>query len=267
MIYIAETDITFDIPLVDSDGNPFQAVSISYSLLDGDGKVLLPSTTLEGYTVNENAAIVIVAYLNTLAVTENRAARQINLLCFTVAGTQIQVVKTYVIELPDRSLLKGINTFATLATANMLAEEMPTMKAWATATNRQKSNALIESYRRLGKLRIGGLNYNDDYVYVGRLRVSGSSFSDLSAAEILALDAKLLLVLAQAQVAEADEILSGDSDSLGDSSNSSVASEQIGEVKKTYNGKLPPIRLPVSRKALSYISAWTNISVKRVGRG
>lgn len=267
MIYVAETDLTFDIPLVDSDGNPFQSTTISYYLLDGDGNVLQSSSTLGNFDLRSSAKIVVPANFNSLSATENRAARQINLSCITATGLIIQIVKTYVIELPDRTLLKGINTFATLATADMLAEEMPVMKSWTTATNRQKSNALIESYRKLGKLRIGGMNYNDDYVYVGRLRVSGSSFSDLSAAEILTLDPKLLLVLAQAQVAEADEILSGDSDSLDDSTSGGVTSEQIGEVKKTYGSRLPPIRLPVSRRALSYISAWTNISVKRVGRG
>ena len=262
MNYIAGTDLTFEIPLVDASGQSVDATSVEYSVLDGEGLTLLAYTALPGYTAGSDATVTVLATYNTLTGDIRKAAREIVLKCLTANGHAL-VTKTYVIESMAGTLIRGVNTLVTLASADMLASEMTSVGSWATASTQQKSNALIEAYTRLGNLRLFELDsLYYDYADVN-LKASRGSLLDLSQSEVLGLDEKMLAALSQAQVAEADHILSGDP--AAESRANGLILDTIGEVKQMYRNS-KPLKTPICRRALDYVSKYTSFSSKMLGR-
>lgn len=266
MRFTAGTDLTFEIALIDAEGNSVDATAITYTVTDGDGAALTGPTSLAGYTAGSDAVVTVPAALNTLTGTATKAAREIYLICTTATGKSV-VTKSYMIEAATGQLVRGVNTILTIASADMLATDMLDTEDWFSATRMQKTNALIEAYRRLCMVRLTGLRYGmasayDQPAQMTRIDRAFISLADLSVAEVLGMYPKVLAALSYAQVAEATVILTGSDD---DRRRSGLVLETVGEVKQMYrNGK--PIELPISRKALSYISAYANFSAKAIGR-
>lgn len=262
MSYIAGTDLTFEIALVDAAGNAVDATSVEFAVYDGEGAELLPFATLTGYTAGSDATVTVPATYNTLAPAVLKAAREIVLKCVTPNGVAL-VSKTYVVEQASGSLVRGVNSLVTLASADMLAAEMTSAQAWTTAVKQQKINALLEAYRRLGRLRLIPLDnfyYDRQRPFVSR---AATSILDLSISEVLSLDAKLIAALSLAQVAEADVILTGDPAEAR--RRDGLILDTIGDVKQMYRGT-KPLELPISRRALEYVSNYVTLGSKMVGR-
>lgn len=262
MSYIAGLALTFEIPLVDGAGNSVDATAVSYSVLDGDGTVLVASTPLAGYVAGSDAVITVPSGANTLDAGEVKAAREISLICTTATG-QALVTKTYIIEASTGALVRGVNSLVTLGSADMIADETQ-CSSFLAANTGQKTNALLEAYRRLSLLRFNFRKWDiDDDSRAWYPNGGNGSLEDMSASALLGIEPKVLKAISYAQVAEADSILSGDD--AESRRRTGLVLETIGEVKQMFrNGK--PLELAVSRKALNFISAYVVMGSKRIGR-
>lgn len=259
--YVAGTDLSFQIALANDDGVPIEATTAEYAVLDGAGAVLQPLTSL---AVNgSEAEVEVEAAYNMLPAGVVSDAREIKLHCQTEAGLVV-VTHTYVIEAVSGALVRGGNTLVTLGTADMLASTMSGISGWKTATRRQKVSALLEAYKRLGKLR---LTRHDtefrDYTSAPYPIAAAGTLVDMTPSEVLALDAKMLAALSLGQVSEADAILSGD-DAV-DRRSDGVILETIGDVKKMFRGS-KPLPLVVNKRTMGYLSAYVSVSTKVIGR-
>lgn len=245
MRYVAGSEITLDIELTDDNGKSFVADAVEYTMLDGDGNVISTPAAVADFLSGTSVTITLPANLNALAEGVIREARELRLRCTTEVG-QIIVSHAYVVEREAGRLVRGSNTMVTLATASMLAAEMSDALAWSEATRHDRTNALIEAYRRLCKLRFGEIN-----------------LADLSVDNVLNLDSKFAAALALAQVTEAISILAGDP--VNASRHSGIVVDQVGDVRREYRGN-KPIELPMSRKALSCVSYYTSVGSRLLGR-
>lgn len=263
MAYVAGTDLTFEIALIDASGASIDAASVEYRVVDGDGAVILSWTALTGFTAGSDATVTIPATYNALPVGAVKAAREIELRCTLADGSKKIAVRFYVIESDTGPIVRGRNSMVTLAGAELLALDLPNMTAWSKATRDQKAAALTEGFRRLTKMR---LIYLDCYAYdVTRpfARERMGSLADLSQSEILALDAKMAVALAMGQVSEADWLLSDDG--TESKRESGLILDTIGEVKQMYRSQ-KPLSLPVCRRTISLVSDYMTIGSKVIGR-
>lgn len=263
MSYLAGTDLAFELSLTDADGNPIDATSVEYRVSDSKGRVLQESTSVANFAGGSEVAITIPAALNVLTTDQPKDVREISFICTLADGSKKSAWHIYFIESTVGSLVRGSNTMVSLAGAELLAEDIPSIKGWKSASRQTKQAALLEAYRRLGKLRFtafSGFHYDlkDSFK-----REEATSLLDLSTSEVLALDTKMTLALSLAQVSEADSILSGDS--ADSRRQEGLVLETVGEVKQMFrNGK--PIELPVSRRTLGYVSKYMTVGSKVIGR-
>lgn len=268
MAFLAGTDLTFAINLLNSSGAPISAVSVEYRVVDGiDGTVLLDWTVLSGFTPGSVATVTVPAIHSTLPVGVNKGVRDIELRCTEASGAKQMAVKFYVIESPAGVLVRGVNSMVALAGAEMLAMEIPGLSGWLGANRDEKTAALLEGYRRLDKLRFP--HFGSDYFDRSQIysKPSLTSLSDLSQTEILGLEPKLVLALSMAQVSEADFLMSSQSDPRSSARDNGLIMDQIGEVKQMYRDTKPiGVGLPVCRRTMSYLSGFTSFGVRVIGR-
>lgn len=266
MGFLAGTDLAFTIPLTDDGGAAFVAASAEFRVLDGEHVQLTPYAPVPGFVAGSGSALVtVLAAQNALPAGVVEAAREIELRCTLADSSRKLVVKTYTLQAETGTLVRGVNTIVTLASADMLADRMTAASSWLSSNRKQKIAALIEAYGRLSKLRLIPLDnfYYDRGSNPFRAHTA-TSLADLSVSEVMELDGKLLDALAHAQVAEADVILSGDP--IAARRREGLILDTIGEVKQMFRGG-KPLELPVSRRALDYLSAYVSLGAKVVGRG
>jgi hypothetical protein len=266
MRYVAGSDLSLLVPLADADGNPITATAAEFAVFDGNDVALVPFTPITPFTPGESVTVEVSELTNTIAAGVLKEVRVISVRCATSQGIKMASL-TYILESQSGTLVRGVNTLVSLGTADMLAADMTRSQSWTNATRQQKINALIEAFARLGKLRLTPIDDDGVNGYVNKnpfKKTRSTSITDLSVTEILALDGKFLAALSYAQVAEADVILSGDS--IAERRREGLVADTIGEVKQQYkNGK--PLELPISRRALDYLTPYTSLGVKAVGRG
>lgn len=267
MSYVAGLNLTFEIPLIDAAGNSVDATAVSYKVVDSNDTVLVPDTVLAGYVAGTDASVTVSAAANTLPNGELKGAREIVLTCTTPTG-QALVSFVYILESVSGSLVRGVNSIVNLAGAEMIVSTLTEVTGWTSATKEQRTNALLEAYRRLSLLRLTLFDNDDDsangaYPRVYPIYGAINTLDDLSSTEILSLDPKLLKALSQAQVVEADVILSGDP--LEARRRDGLVLETIGEVKQMFRGS-KPLETPVSRRALKFLGHYVLMGAKKVGR-
>lgn len=263
MSYVAGTDLAFQVDLINASGQTIPAVTVQYRVLDELGVVRADWQAVVGYAPGQPASVTVLAAVNALDVNQTKAGREIELLCTQTDGSKQIASKFYVIEAATGYLVRGVNTLVTVSGAELLATNIPKLGNWSKANRMEKTTALIEAYRRLGKLRFSEL---DNYWYDRSgpfRRLSATSLVDLTPNEVLNLDPKALAALALGQVSEADFVLSVDS--TESRRQDGLILETIGEVKQMYRNT-KPVELPVCKRTLGYVGAYMTIGSKVIGR-
>lgn len=294
-LYLTGTDVNLSVPLLDKNGNALTVNSITYRVVDQDGVELVPITALATFIAGSAAAtVLILAAQNTIvevpadaAITSKqidtfntREARIVEMQCLLSSGNTTILNAAYGLEHAD-PLRVGINSFQPLTKAELTALDISGLTGWAAASDQEKIAALITARAHIVQLNFWMLNSNSNwgqnslsYVPEGGYvtpyaSVGGNAFifngnlSLLTPTQYGRLPERFKTALRLAQVAEADSILGGDPVELR--RREGLLLESIGESKQMFRtGK--PLDLPVSKRALRYLSAFVTMT-KRIGRG
>jgi hypothetical protein len=276
--YLAGTAVNLTVPLQDSDGNALNVASLSYRVVDQNEVEKVAITALTPFVAAAIVAVIpILAGVNTIAAIplnseitsdnldslNTREIRVVELRCLLASGNTVLVKASYAVESAD-TLLAGINSFQSLPQAELTAMNIPAIPGWVAASDREKVAAMIAARHNINKLRFaiewgqGNINYGTGLL--GHFNTG--DLSQFTPVEYDALPARLKAALRLAQVAESDALLGGDPVDVR--RREGLLLESIGEVKQMFrSGK--PIDLPVSKRALRYLSAFVSLS-RRIGR-
>lgn len=290
-IYFAGTPVTLSVPLQDDSGNALNIASVDYRVVAQDGSEKVARANLAGFVSGSAEAIISVpASANQIAAIPSnipygqidqfntREARTVELFVTDALGNTMIIARSYALE-PSDVLIVGLNSFQTLSQADLMALEIPNTLGWSEASVKDKIAALIEARVRICQLRFtligSNVNFGQDnlnyvpegawptpYAGAGMFMFNGN-LALMTPANFVRLPPRFKTALSKAQVAEADAILGGDP--VDKRRQEGLILESIGEVKQMFrSGK--PLDLPVSKRALRYLSPFVSFS-KRIGRG
>jgi hypothetical protein len=278
-IYLAGTEVTLTIDLVDAAGNELSVNSVQYSVLDMNGVALVPQASLASFTSGDSQAVVVIPTTsNQLTASATREIRTVELRCATDTGT-IGISKTYAIETTDPLKIPE-TSFQTFPMAQLTALDMPNIAAFNAASERDQIAALMDAREHITQLNFNMLNSNvnfgqdslnyvpegsfqSSYVARNSLFLFNGNLNLLNETQFNQLPEKFKRALRQAQVVEANYILGGEPDDARRTAG--VIEEKIGEsTTKFVQGHM--LTLPVCRRALGYLSYYVSFA-KRIGRG
>ena len=278
-VFLAGKDVLLVIPLADSAGNLINVTSIQYRVTDHASVEIIPATALAGFVAGSASASVAVplAY-NALTTGDSRETRTIELMCLS-GGNTIVISKSYGIEAKEQ-LVVGVNSFQTMSVAELTAMDIPNLSAWATASDSEKSAALIEARERIHRLNFSLLNstinfgqdslnyvpegsFQSGYVSRSGLFVFNGNLGLLNATQYATLPERFKRALRQAQVTEANFILGGDTSS--ERRQAGIVMEAIGDSRQVFRST-KALEMPIFRAALGYLSYFITYG-KRIGRG
>ena len=293
-IYLAGTPVTLTLPLLDKAGNTIEASAVEYRVLKNDTVELQALTAVDTFEpdvgmseveVTVSAELNAVAALDPMSLTSAqidsvnpRESRTVELY-LTVGSNTILLSHSYIIE-PTNVLIVGLNTFQTLAQAEMTSLEVPGLDRWNAATSFAKTAALVEARINICQLRFTLLNSNINWgqdnlnfipegqyqtPYAGQaMFMFNGNLSLMTPAQYSKLPPRFKVALCKAQVAHADSLLGG-GESIDQKRQEGLMLDTIGETKQMYRAS-KPIDLPVSKRALKYLSAFVTFA-KHIGRG
>lgn len=264
-VYLHGNAIILSIPLIDVEGAPIVGVTgISYRLFDQTGAIIYSNTADSAvlassgswlFVSGETASLSIDPTYNTLAAGETQGMRLVELICTTPGGTRACRV-SYLIEAGD-VLVVGVNSHQALIAAEFQSLLIPGLTGWAGATVRARTTAMMEAYRRIGRLHfpeVSGYG-QDSYFYADS---TPRKLNDLTPTEYMLLSEKLRSALAQAQVIEANHILSGGE--AGIQRATELLAEKTGESSMSYRPGRPLI-LALCNEAMRALTGHISYSV------
>lgn len=270
--YLHGTDVNLVVPLQDKSGNQLNVTAIDYRITDQSGVELVARAALVGFVAGAaSATIAVPAASNVLAAGQSRALRAVDLYC-TIGGNVVMLSAAYAIEQPD-PLVVGINSFQSYPAAQFVALDIPNLAGWDNASEAERIAALIDARDHICQLSFQSLNRRlgqDSLQYLPEgVRDVGSSLFGfngdlklLSPAQFANLPPEFRAALNKAQVAEANVILGGDP--VEAKRQDGLLLDSVGESRQMFRpGK--PLQLPVSRRALAYLSQFVTFS-KQIGR-
>jgi len=279
-VYLGSTEVTVTVDLVDEMGNVLNVNSVDYRVVDQNNAELVARTAVAGFTAGDSQAVIVVPQaFNTMAASSTREVRSVELFCATDAGT-LGFSRSYGLETID-PLKIATNTFQNFAMAQLTAMDIPNIDAWHAASEQQKVAALIDAREHIVQLNFNLLNSNVNFgqdqlnyvpegsfqsAYVARnsLFLFNGNLNLLNETQFNQLPERFKKALRQAQVVEANAILGGNTDDV--KRGSGIVEETIGESSVKFRTAGVPLRLPVCRRALGYVSYYVTFA-KKIGRG
>jgi hypothetical protein len=266
-IFLAGTPVALTVALQDRNGNALEAASVEYRIVNQAGDEVLPRAALTSFGGGSEAVIEVPAGLNAVATIDPatvtaamidsffvRESRTVELFVTDDVGNTVLLTKTYTLE-PAETLIAGLNSFQSFSQAELVAMDIPQLAGWNTSNEKDKIAALIEARLQICQLRFSLLNSNVNFGQDNLALVTPSNFVNLPP--------RFKLALCRAQVTQADAILGGDPVDVR--RKEGLILESIGEVKQMFRGG-KPLDLPVSKRALKYLSPFVSFS-QRIGRG
>jgi hypothetical protein len=277
-VFLTGNEVTLSIDLVDDAGNALNVDAVQYRVVNHNGTIVVPLTNLTTFAAGDPQATVIVsASVNAMATGNTREIRSVELVCETEGGT-LGFAKTYGLE-TLAPLVTGINSFQSFPMGELTAMDMPNLDGWENASEQQKVRAMIDAREHICQLNFNLLNsnanfgqdqlayvpegeYQSSYVAHNSLFIFNGDLGILNETQFAELPERFKKALRQAQVAEANAILGGESNEAR--RQSGVIEDEIGESRQKYRDS-KPLQLPVCRRALGYLSGYVTFS-KRIGR-
>lgn len=277
-VFLTSTEVTLSIDLVDDAGNALNVDLVHYRVVNQDGAVVVPLTNLTTFAAGDpQATVIIAASANAMATGNTREIRSVELVCETESGT-LGFAKSYGLE-TLAPLVTGANSFQSFPMAELTAMDMPNLGGWETASEQEKVRAMIDAREHICQLNFNLLNsnanfgqdqlayvpegeYQSSYVAHNSLFIFNGDLGILNEGQFAELPERFKKALRQAQVAEANAILGGESNEAR--RQSGIIEDEIGESRQKYRDS-KPLQLPVCRRALGYLSGYVTFS-KRIGR-
>lgn len=278
-VFLAGTPVEVVIPLQDRSGNALDVTTVDYRVVDQSQAEVVARVRLDSFVAGGDEAVILVpAELNTLAQGDARGVRNVQLFC-NVGGNTVALGYVYAIESTD-TLAVGVNTFQSLAHAYLTAMDIPNLPGWESASEREKTQALVEARSHITRLSFtllmsninfgqDSLNYvpegtfNSKYAATNGMFMFDGNLELLNAEQFAALPERFKAALRKAQVAEADAILA--QDPVEERRRQGLLSDAVGESRQTFKNS-KPLELPVCKRALGYLSYFVTFG-KRIGRG
>lgn len=246
--------IVISVPVIDEDGNPVTPTALAWVLRDENDEIIRPSEDIEIVEDQTDYDITVPASSNI-----ELGPRSVELRITHAGGVSISSVVYGVIE--RARLIYATNSFQTLSQAIFLARDIPNIDSFLAASRNEQEKGLIEAFYRLTRLNfvIPPNEYTDTQSRIlmecaGRL--TPRMWAEITPELLNEYPARFLLALRKAQIAEANEIASGDP--IAAKRRAGLLSESIGESSMMFRTGVRPLELGTSRVALSYLTGYLN---------
>jgi hypothetical protein len=261
--YPSGSPVRVTFPLVDNAGVVVDPVSGSYRVLDEDMLIVVATTSLG--PLDANASVVdidIPALQNTVPGGRRITSRTVELTLVFASG-ELGVQEQLYTLTSGAALAVNVNSYQTYAQAVIEALDIPNIPYWEKASVAQRSAALIDAHFRLGKLSYVISAAPSNWQTHIDWKQSVNQLNSMTNDEFLDLPDYFRAALRKAQVAEAETQLGGDE--IDRNRKDGLVTNTVGESSQFYRPS-KPINLPVSRRALRYLSGYVSYNM-RVGRG
>lgn len=270
--YLSGSQVTIAIDLIDRFGNAVQPTTISYFVKDHNGVEKVGPTKLAYNGEDTAVTVTIPGDANTAAVNEPNELRVVVLECATDTGTSLVTTK-YLVEQAE-PLIVGVNSFVTLDQAELISLRIPGLE-WDMATHEERVAALLDSKERLCRLSytLIDMNNQDMLTYVPQtpyytgtrinsiFNINGN-LAYIGPEQYKSFPTKFTDALAKAQVADAAETLNPDR--VTEMRRKGIILDTVGQSKQMFSSSRP-VDSAVCKRALGYLSAFINSSIK-IGR-
>lgn len=251
-IYPPGVAVTVRVPFIDLNGDPVEPTEIVARVYDENGEELdafVPPFALG----DTEAEIVVPAILN--GISGMSGARTIEIDMTTEAGI-FTASSTYLVR--KRVRLQTLkNSFATYERSLLAAADMVNMSGWDLSDDDARKVALIEAFQRLKRLsyRIEAAPDMDALAAIPdeSRRILPAYWDYMTIAQWDDLPERFRTALINAQVAEANELLNGDT--VNRKRQQGILSESIGESSMMFRtGK--PLERGVTAASFRYVAAF-----------
>ena len=237
---------------------------LSARVTDELDQVVVDWRPVDHPAAGENHVTVVVSGAdNTLMPPQIRGLRVVELRVSLPEGDRL-LSATYVVTV-STLLVPGLNSFDTyrLTLLRSLALTEGTLAGWSSADEDLRVRALEEAFHRIRELPVV-IEWENNQSVIRDNFFDPPRLRDLSAEQILALDERLLKALKQAQLIEADAILTPDP--VGDLRRTGLVSQTTGESSMFFGAARPLVNAGVNEKTLRTLSKWLRVQQRIVRR-
>lgn len=246
-----------------ADDGVLAPTALRRRVLDEEGNLIadwaavtLPDAGVEEVTVETGAP------LNTLVPPQLRGIRIVELEITTAASTTVVEV-AYQLE-ASLLLVPGINSFQTYYQAVLEAQTYSdtTMQGWVQNTDKEaRERALSEAFTRIRLMPVV-IDWESDQSIIRDVYSDPPRLRDLTSELILRLDKRLAKALKQAQLLEANHVLTDDQ--FGAARAAGIQSMTVGESSQFF-GNTRPLDRGVCEAAAKVLARWVR-NRARIGR-
>jgi hypothetical protein len=245
------------VPFTDLNNQPIAPTALRAALYDGEETLITDFGAISIVGASGSKTITIAANFNNLTDLV-REARVLSVEMDTAAGT-VRKRHSYVIE-AEQTLEIMTNTFLTYESAEISVMDFVNMTGWVAADETRRRAAMVEAYNRIVRIPMKYAPRDD----LGQPITEFETVIDRDGWMVMTKDAFNMLpshfrrALRLAQVAEANELLMGDS--IGRRHRSGIITETIGESSMTLRGG--QIDYGLSQSALAALSGYINYNLR-----
>jgi hypothetical protein len=269
----AGKQVSVTVQFTDLAGNPLTPTSVNARVVNESGTEVVPqfSVTPSG----SSATIIVEGPNNALQAGQTAGIRTVKVTVTTADGGY-DFDESYLLKVaPTDALVVLVNSFQTFNQATLTAAEIPGLKGWdgELTTDDLRIAALTEAYRRIIQIgfKIRWPRDVDAQIYLSTTDWIGDQTRLISPEywQFISLETfntfypeHFRQSLRRAQVAEADELLSGDP--IEERRRMGLLSETIKDSSMMFrSGK--PLELGISKRAFTYLQGYVQFR-KTLGR-
>ena len=256
--YPEDYDVEIEVGFTDLNGAAVTPTAVRAVLWDGNDEVVLNLGSLPFEAAEGSKLIVIPRQVNSLVGGELSAARILRIELQTAAGI-IRRSFSYLIEGEFRLEVMQ-NSFISYEAADVLARDEVNLSGWNIADEERRKAALISAYNRLVQIPMHFSLRDAD----GRPQLESETvilrdqWADVTPAEFAEFPTHFKKALRRAQLAEANELLQGDTTAR--KHRSGIITETIGESSVTL--RAGRIDYGVSSTTLALLTGYIYFSVR-----
>jgi hypothetical protein len=252
--YLTGADVNLDLTLAGSE------TSARYSVTDEDGTVLFDGPAAGFIAGALTLRVTIPGALNLPNEDMVRGYRIVLVSVTTPAGTTELAPVEYIVEVTARALLTpGVNSFQTIAKAELIALDLPNLPGWTSADRPTRIIAMVQARQNLDKLRYRYREMADDWMSYILPQFGISSLIQLTQAQYIALPEDFRFALERAQVIEADDLIGGNP--ITQKRIQGITSEKVGESSTQFNG-VRPVRGLCCSRAINELSRFVQTRMR-----
>ena len=250
--------VVLTVPFEDKEEIAVTPVAITARLLDGSGGLVTDLGAVSFDPLLGETQVTVAPMFNGLEEGDVRAVRQLEVSIET-ATTVVRYDLLYIIE-AEQTLVPMVNTFQTLAAAELLAMDHVNLSGWLSADETRRRASLVEAYRRITNIPMkygirdadGLINPREVYV------IDRDMWEEMNVDAFTMLPSHYRRQLRLAQFLEANELLQGDQ--ILARHRAGIIQETIGESSVKLSGS--KLDLGISTVALQALAGYVNYDMR-----